>query len=191
MARPLSDDRRAALLSAAVKVFAERGLSAPTSAISREADVSEGSFFTYFKTKDELLNLLYRELRLTLGDAVMAGFPRRGGVRQRMEHIWTQHIAWNVAHPTERKVLRQLYLSTAITAEIRADGGALFAEVDRLEKDAREQRLLRDVPPEMVSQTLKALLDMAADLTTLHPRKADTYRTQGFEMFWAALSSRR
>ena len=44
-------------------LFAERGIGhAPTSAIAAAAGVAEGTLFTYFKTKDELLNELYREL---------------------------------------------------------------------------------------------------------------------------------
>jgi AcrR family transcriptional regulator len=81
MARPLSDDRRASLLEAAMQVIAEHGLSAPTSLISRTANVSEGSFFTYFKTKDELINALYREIRLDLAAAVMRDFPRSRACR--------------------------------------------------------------------------------------------------------------
>jgi AcrR family transcriptional regulator len=64
MARPKSEDKRNAILSAATEVFAERGLSAATSAISSAAGVAEGTLFTYFKTKDELINALYRETKL-------------------------------------------------------------------------------------------------------------------------------
>ena len=65
MARPKSTDKRQAILDAALKIFADRGIAgAPTSAISREAGVAEGSLFTYFKTKDDLLNALYNDLRM-------------------------------------------------------------------------------------------------------------------------------
>src|SRR5262245_43312026 len=94
MARPLSDERRAALLAAATKVFAEQGLSAPTSLISKTAHVSEGSFFTYFKTKDELINALYQELRLELAAAVMTDFPRRAGIKERLEHVFRRYVSW-------------------------------------------------------------------------------------------------
>src|SRR5277367_4109427 len=77
MARPKSEDKRNAILSAATEVFAERGLSAATSAISTAAGVAEGTLFTYFKTKDELINALYREIKLELADAMMSEFPRR------------------------------------------------------------------------------------------------------------------
>ena len=65
MARPKSEDKRNAILDAATRVFAERGLAAaPTSEISRRAGVADGTLFTYFKTKDDLINALYREIKL-------------------------------------------------------------------------------------------------------------------------------
>jgi len=73
VARPKSEDKRNAILDAATRVFAERGLTAaPTSEISKEAGVAEGTLFTYFKTKDDLMNALYREIKLELADAMMS-----------------------------------------------------------------------------------------------------------------------
>src|SRR5712672_503691 len=73
MARLKSEDKRNSILSAATKVFAERGLAAPTVAITAVAGVAEGTLFTYFRTKDELVNALYREIKLELADAMMSG----------------------------------------------------------------------------------------------------------------------
>lgn len=64
MSRPKSDNKRKAILDAAQRVIAERGVgNSPTSAISKAAGVAEGSLFTYFASKDELLNELYLEMR--------------------------------------------------------------------------------------------------------------------------------
>jgi AcrR family transcriptional regulator len=52
MARPKSDDKRNAILTAAIATFAARGVwSTPTSAISKAAGIAEGTLFTYFGTK--------------------------------------------------------------------------------------------------------------------------------------------
>src|ERR1700680_3434493 len=88
MAKPKSEDKRNALLSAAIQVFAARGLGAPTAAITSAARIAEGSLFTYFKTKDELINALYREIKLELADAMMSGFPRKKSVRHRLDVVW-------------------------------------------------------------------------------------------------------
>jgi hypothetical protein len=77
MARPKSEDKCNAILSAATHIFAERGRGAATAAISSAAGLAEGTLFTYFKTKDELVSALYREIKLELADAMMSGFPRK------------------------------------------------------------------------------------------------------------------
>src|SRR5215470_2126183 len=103
MARPKSEDKRNAILAAATQVFAERGIGAPTSAISDAAGEGEGTLFTYFKTKDELLNTLFRELKLELADALMNGFPRRKSIRDRFHHVWDRYLDWGIANPLQRR----------------------------------------------------------------------------------------
>jgi AcrR family transcriptional regulator len=139
--------------------------------ISKTAGVSEGSLFTYFKTKDELITALYRELRLDFATTVMSGFPRRASVRVRLEHVWSRYIAWNVENPIARKALRHISMSKVITPEVRAESGTLFAEVERIQSDAVQQRRLK-LPPAMASQALQALADMTTGLIERHPRRS-------------------
>jgi AcrR family transcriptional regulator len=189
MARPLSEDRRAALLDAAAKVFAEHGLSAPTSLISKTAEVSEGSFFTYFKTKDDLINALYREIRLDLSAAVMDGFPRKASVRDRLEHVWMRWVSWGASNPVTRRALKHLSMSNAIPREVRAESSLLFAAVEQLQLDAIEQRRLQ-LPPMMASHALKALAEMTMDLVENNPDEAEQLKSTGFQMLWGALTSK-
>lgn len=93
MARPKSEDRRNAILEAATRLFAERGLAAaPTSEISKLAGVAEGTLFTYFEKKDDLINALYREIKPELADAMMSDFPRKKTVRTRLQHVWSRFV---------------------------------------------------------------------------------------------------
>ena len=146
------------------QVFAEHGLSAPTSLISKTAEVSEGSFFTYFKTKDELINALYSEIRLDLAAAVMNDFPRKASVRDRLEHVWTRYVSWGVGQSGRAEGAEAPVDVEGDHAGVRAEGGVLFAEVERLQLDAIEQRKLQHLPPVMASQALKALAEMTMDL---------------------------
>jgi AcrR family transcriptional regulator len=190
MARPKSEDRRAALLAAATKVFAETGLAASTSLISSTAGVSEGSFFTYFKTKDDLVNALYREIRLDLAGAVLAEFPRKAGVRQRLEHVFANYVSWGVRNPAARNALKLVSMSSVITESTRAEGGILFAEVERMHLDAIEQRKVQVLPAHMASQTLKAMAEMTMELIDREPKQAATYEALGFRLLWGALTSK-
>ena len=58
MARPLSENKRNAILNAATQAVAALGTGASTAGIAKGAGVAEGSLFTYFSNKDDLLNQL-------------------------------------------------------------------------------------------------------------------------------------
>jgi AcrR family transcriptional regulator len=190
VARPKSEDKRNAILDAATRLFAERGLAAaPTSEISRRADVAEGTLFTYFKTKDDLINSLYREIKLELADAMMSDFPRKKNVRTRLRHVWDRYVNWGIANPAQRKVLAQLVVSDILTKDSREAGNAPFVELQTMIRDAIEQRVFRDdLPVELVSKSLGAMAEATMDLMGAHPAKANKYRDSGFQMYWAGIT---
>lgn len=188
MARPKSEDRRSALLDAAMNVFAEQGLAAPTSLISTRAKVSEGSFFTYFKTKDDLVNELYRDLRTQVSDSIRSGFPRRGSLRDRLEHIFDRYVTWGVEHPAGRRALRLLSMSNVIRPETREAN--LFSEVEELEREAVAQKKTDHLPPGMASKALKAISDMTMDAISADPKHGKALLSGGFQMLWGALTTK-
>jgi AcrR family transcriptional regulator len=190
VARPRSEDKRNAILDAATRLFAERGLTAaPTSEISKQAGVAEGTLFTYFKTKDDLINALYREIKLELADAMMSDFPRKKSVGTRLRHVWDRWVNWGVANPEQQKVLAQLTVSEVLTKESRDAGSAPFVEFQKMIRDAIEQRVFRnDVPVELISRSLAALVEATIDLTVSNRSKAKQYRDSGFQMFWAGIT---
>src|ERR1700685_1688220 len=148
MARPKSDDKRDAILSAATSVFAEGGLTAPTSRISKAAGIAEGTLFTYFPTKDDLLNALYRQMKLELAEVLMSGFAKKKDQRAKLPHIRDAFIKWGVANREKRKVLTQLQVSDKLTTATKAVGAAPFAEVLVMGKEAIAEGIIRDFPPE-------------------------------------------
>jgi AcrR family transcriptional regulator len=190
MARLKSEDKRNSILSAAVEVFAERGLAAPTAAITTVAGVAEGTLFTYFRTKDELVNTLYREIKMELADAMMSGFPRKASVRHRLQHVWDQYVEWGIAHEKQHKVLRQMMVWEGLTDEAKAAGSAPFVEIDTMAQDAVAQRLVKDLPRPFIAATMSALADTAIDFARQDPKRAGMYQVSGFEMLWAGIARR-
>jgi AcrR family transcriptional regulator len=189
VARPKSEDKRNAILDAATSVFAERGLTAaPTSEISKQAGVAEGTLFTYFKTKEDLINALYREIKLEVADAMMSGFPRKKSVRTRLQHVWDSYVNWGVKNPNQRKVLAQLQVSGMLWKESIDAGSAPFIEMQNMIRGAIEQHILRaDLPSELISKMLGASAEATMDLIALKPAMANKYRSGGFEIYWAGI----
>jgi AcrR family transcriptional regulator len=188
MARPKSDDKRNAILSAATQVFAERGLGAATSAISNLAGIAEGTLFTYFSTKEILLNALYREIKMDLANAMMSGFPRKKSIRHRLQYIWDAYTTWGVANPQQQKILSQLQLSGSLTPESRKAGSAPFVEIEAMGRDAIKQHVIQDIPQEFLSATMDAMAQTTMGFMTTNPASAGKYQILGFEMLWKSIA---
>src|ERR1700723_4070714 len=126
MARPKTGDKRAAILRAATKTIAEDGIGASTARVAKAAEVAEGTLFRFCPDKDKLLNDLYRELKLDMRSAMIAGFPLTGSLRKRVQHIWNAYVTWGMESPAKRRAMMQLTVSERITAGRGGRGGGGF-----------------------------------------------------------------
>jgi AcrR family transcriptional regulator len=186
MARPRSEDKRQAILLAATRLFAEEGLNAPTARIAKAAGVAEGTLFTYFASKDELLNQLYLELKGQLRSAMAP--PVRAGLREQVRQAWLSYVAWGVAHPQEHQVLARLGLSDRILEATRAQGLQAFCEVSRLLEAVQAKGGLRDQPQAFVGALMAAMADTTMDFINRDPAAAEPTREAGFAAFWNAIT---
>jgi AcrR family transcriptional regulator len=150
MARPRSEDKRTAILEAATEVVAMLGVSAPTAKIAKGASVAEGTLFTYFANKDELLNRLYLELKMDLRGAVITGYPAGKSLIDRSRHFWDRYIGWGSAHPLKRRAMRQLAVSDRITEETKRLLGDAFEDVNDMMRECAAGGALRRQPPALV-----------------------------------------
>ncbi|WP_417762868.1 TetR/AcrR family transcriptional regulator [Shewanella sp.] len=185
MARPLSEKKREAILTAAAELIATSGTGASTANIAKAAGVAEGTLFTYFTTKDDLLNQLFLEIETDLAQTVMVNYPVTAGSRERIYHIWNQLIDWGVTNPTWRKVLRQLKVSDRITDESWQLSHNLFRESRALV----EQAMTEHVAPERLSfyidTVLIGLADMTIDAIAASPKPQHEHFIQsGFDLYW-------
>ena len=187
MARPKSEDKRNAILAAA-EVVAEQGLGAPTARIAKLAGVAEGTLFTYFDNKDELLNQLYLDIKSELREVMMTTYPKQASVRDRAQHVWDKFVDWGVAQPQKRRAMAQLSVSERLTDCTRATGMQSFADINAMIQASVASGALRDQPPAFVSAIMAALAETAMDFIAREPNNAGRYRKAGFEAFWHAIA---
>jgi AcrR family transcriptional regulator len=188
MARPRSDDKRSAIMAAAIRVIASQGLSAPTATIAKEAGVSNGSLFTYFETKADLLNQLYTELKAEMAAAALDGLPADGDIHRQMLHIWSHSLRWATSCPDKRRTLVHLGVSDDITPESREAGHRTMAGVARLLERSRENGPMRDAPLGFVVALMNALTDATIDFMILDPEGADQHAAAAFGAMWRMLA---
>ncbi len=189
MARTLSEEKREAILEAAAELVATLGTGAPTARIAKAAGFAEGTLFTYFATKDDLLNQLFLEIEAELAKTLLDAYPSQGNARERTQYLWDRLIDWGAAHPMKRKAMRQLKVSDRITEDSRSRAAVLFRDLNSL----LEQDLSGHVANDYASTYISAILDTLAEATlefiAREPGKRAHYKRAGFEIFWKGIAA--
>ncbi|MCP3368180.1 TetR/AcrR family transcriptional regulator [Bradyrhizobium cajani] len=184
MARPLSEQKREAILAAAAELVAAVGTGASTANIAKAARVSEGTLFTYFATKDELLNQLFVDIETNLAETVFAAVSTNADSHDRVRRIWDCLVEWGIANPTWRKALRQLKVSDRISDESRKRCDALFGE----SREMIERSLAGHVDPKRaafyIGTVLMGLADVTIEAIATNPKNREHLKRAGFDLFW-------
>jgi AcrR family transcriptional regulator len=188
MARPRSDDRRDAILDAAMRIIAREGLGASTASIAKAAKISAGSLFTYFPTKSALLNQLYVDLKTEMAASALNRTDEQADLRAQMAQMWAGWLGWAGAHPEKRRALAQLAVSDEITSQSREIGHRAMAGAGALMERVRANGPMRDMPLGLVAAMLNALAEASIDFAATDPANAQTHHCASFNAAWRMLS---
>ena len=188
MARPKSDDKRSAIVAAAIRVIAAQGLGGATATIAVEAGVSNGSLFTYFETKADLMNQLYVELKTEMGAAALDGLPTGSDLRTQVLHMWAHWLRWAASSPDKRRTLAHLDVSDDVTAQSRQTAHQKMSGIAKLLERSRENGPMRDAPLGFVVALMSAMANATVDFMIHDPTNADRHCTTAFEAMWRMLA---
>jgi len=184
MARPKSEDKRNALMAAATRVIVAQGLSAPTAVIAKEAGISNGSLFTYFKTKAELFNELYLELKTEMATASLQALPAKAPLREQFARMWLNWMRWASKSPEKRRALALLGVSDDITPKTRAAGHHAMADIAGMLERARANGPMKRAPMPFVGAMMNAVAEATMDFIVSDPAHADAHGKAAFEALW-------
>jgi AcrR family transcriptional regulator len=184
MARPRSDDKRNAIMAAAIRIIASQGLGAATATIAKEAGVSNGSLFTYFETKTDLMNRLYIELKAEMAAAALDGLPTESDIREQMLYMWSHWLRWATSCPEKRRTLAHLEVSDDITLQSHQAASQKMAGIARLLERIRETGPMRDAPLGFIVSLMSAVADTTIDFIIRDPANADKHGMAAFDALW-------
>lgn len=184
MARARSPEKHNAILLAAVDEIAAAGLGAPTAKIAKRAGVAEGTLFTYFANKDELLNELYVALKSEVYARVNAGFPEKASLERRARHLWSTYLDWAVEFPRKRKVSVQLNLCDLVTPATRERIAGKRGAIDGTLAELGDRAALRGLPAEFAGSMMSAMQEATMDFIAKQPKRREELSQNAFAVFW-------
>ena len=93
-------DKRRRILRAALELFAERGFhGTAVPDVAERAEVGPGTIYRFVASKEELVNVLFRETKARLGQALMHGDDPSHEPRARFLALWDRLYAFAESDP--------------------------------------------------------------------------------------------
>jgi TetR/AcrR family fatty acid metabolism transcriptional regulator len=165
--RPLTDrstgqeDKRRLILDAAVRVFAHKGYhNSRVGDIAEEAGVAHGLLYHYFRSKEELLETIFRETWRDVLDAVRAVEETDQSARDRLAGVAKILLrAWRRDPDLVRVLVREVTRSSHLQERID-EIDAAFAGLERIiTRGQQEGEFRSDLDPRMASYVFYGALE--------------------------------
>jgi TetR/AcrR family fatty acid metabolism transcriptional regulator len=173
--RPVVTDKRAAILRAAISVFAHNGyFNSKVADIAREAGVADGTVYLYFKSKEEILHSIFDR---SMEAAIAEGRKQLESVtdpREKLRRIASLHLE-RLGADRDLAVVFQVELrgSTKFMEEFSAAGFAEYLGLIRstIEEGQRSQVFRADLNAKIVAKMFFGALDEMATNWILSKRR--------------------
>lgn len=173
--RPVTGDKREAILRAAIRVFAHNGyFNSKVADIASEAGVADGTVYLYFKSKEEILHSIFdRSVEAALAD----GRKQLKGItdpREKLRRIALLHLEW-LGADRDLAVVFQVELrgSTKFMEEFSAAGFAEYLGLIRatIEEGQRAGVFRSELSPKVGAKIFYGALDEMATNWILSKRR--------------------
>jgi TetR/AcrR family fatty acid metabolism transcriptional regulator len=183
-----ANDKRARILLAAIKVFAERGFhNATVAEIARAAGVADGTIYLYFKGKDDLLLRLFDEKMTELLEEARKALDAEKTAPAKLRRFIQLHLALVERNPDLASVLIVELRQSAQFLKA-ADRNKLAAYVDLIAevvKAGQESGELLDVvSPATAKRAIFGALDELALAFLVSGRKSNLRKTAAEVAEW-------
>jgi AcrR family transcriptional regulator len=185
-------DKREAILKTALSLFVERGFfGTPTSLISREAGVATGTLFFYFRTKEELIDTLYLQVKAKAAEAMCRGLDEEKNTKARLNRLGHNAVAWGAENKEELMFMEQFAHSPFVSTNAQEEGMSRFVFLQDLVTEGIREGVIRDYDPQllvyMMASSLSGLISRVAAAGS--PLEREAIIDQGLEFVWNGLTT--
>jgi len=185
-------DKREAILSTALTLFAERGFfGTPTSLISKEAGVATGTLFFYFRTKEDLIDEIYRNVKADAAQAMSRGLEKERSAGHKLRRLGINAVAWGIQNPAKMKFMEQFAHSPFVSTSAQDEGMSHFLFLKDIIYEGIRDGKIRETDPSllfcMMASVLNGLVLRAS--ATENPADREAIIEEGLDFVWNGMKA--
>ncbi len=180
-------NKRDDILVASLKLFVEQGEQATSMKwIAEEAECGIGTMYNYFKSKEDLINVLYLENKTKLFTYILDKFDTQASVKQQFIAAWLRYMDYSASNPLEGRFLQMFSHSPKISDQINEQVEKLIYPLIKIYEKGIDEGIIKN------HNTLQLLIFTFGAITTsidFNPILSSELKEDIVLMAWDAIKS--
>jgi AcrR family transcriptional regulator len=192
MVRSTSPEKRAKIMSSALRLFVTNGVqNTSTAQIAKEADIATGTLFLYFPTKQDLVHGLILKIAREQSDYLNTLLEPSLSARETFYTIWNGSIRWFLENMEAYQYVQQVRDSAMIADAVVQESNQYFSYYYQAIQKGFNEGSLKPYPLELIGGVLYQQIIAVMNLISLQPDPArqEEIIQQGFDIFWDGIKS--
>ena len=145
------DEKREAILDAALDLFSERGFyGTAVPLIAEHSKVATGTIYRYFENKEAIVNALYRREKELLGTALLQAFPFDAPPRDQFHFFWTAAMKFARKNPKGLAFLELHHHQSYLDETCRALEARILSPAYSFFQMTAEKKVTKPFAPEVL-----------------------------------------
>jgi len=145
------EEKKAAILEAALDLFAERGFEGTAvPLVAERAGVGAGTIYRYFDGKEALVNAVFQEQKARLVSDLVTGFPFDAAPREQFRAFWQRATSWARAQPRAFRFLELHHHAPYLDERSRAIEADVEGLAERFFAESARQGITKPLPPALL-----------------------------------------
>jgi AcrR family transcriptional regulator len=155
--------KRDQILAAALRLVSQHGFHGTSmSMLAAEADCGQGTIYNYFSGKEDLLEALFRQLKLEFVTAIMDGDLDSDSLEVRFKRMWKNIIHYFIAYSDRAAYFQQYHSSPYYSVETDDFIMEVLQPLLRVYYEAMQSGEIRNLPqPVLESLTIDLAISLA------------------------------
>lgn len=183
------NSKEISILDSALKLFVSQGFHGTSTAeIAKNANVSNGTLFHYFNSKDSLIQSLHDTIKKEQIASISNDLDVNGDPKEQIASIWRNALNWAYNNKNKYKFL-SIYKYSPYKKKHKSDVGKFIKEFDLLVEKGIQKKQLRFMPGDYVYEITNANVYGMVNYLESNPVKYRTpeFMRQSFEWFWQGM----
>lgn len=185
-------DKKKKIIEATIRLFAQEGVGVPTAKIAKEAQISNGTLFNYFETKQALIDGVYFFIKEKMAADIIDGLDLDAGMKTIFLNVWQRYSLWSWEHSLEHKVINLLTSSQLLSENVKKAGDNLWLTLHKIVESGIEGKKLVSAPDLYLCEVAAGQLNATILYARAHKLKKKDLAALvdlGFSIYWGGISN--